>query len=179
MVDILFCLLIADFITGLVHWIEDTYGVKTWPWPLLTAVVLPNIDHHKNPTFIATMSTLISRNWQTVVPLVGVSLIFLYFGIWQVALILTLSSFGNEVHAWNHRRKNSFPIDFLQDAAIIQTPQQHARHHKPPYDRYYCTLTNITNAVLERIHFWKGLEYILRVGLNIHPKRMTKERDGV
>ncbi len=175
---LLICFLVADFITGLGHWIEDTYAVKTWPWPLLDGVVLPNIEHHKNPTFIGTMSTLISRNWHLVVPAVIVSLVFLYFGIWQVAVVLVLASLGNEVHAWNHRRTNNFAIAFLQDAGIIQTPQQHAKHHKQPYDKYYCTLGNITNAVLEQIRFWKGLEYLLSK-IGIHPKRMTESRDWV
>jgi len=178
MFSLFVCFLIADFITGLGHWVEDTYGVKTWPWPLLDGVVLPNIEHHKNPTFIGTMSTIVSRNWHVVVPAVVVSLVFLYFGIWQVAVVLVLASLGNEVHAWNHRRTNNFAIAFLQDACIIQTPQQHAKHHKKPYDKYYCTLGNITNAVLELVGFWKGLEYLLsKVG--IHPKRMTEGRDWV
>ena len=178
MVELIACFLLADFITGFGHWLEDTYAVKSWPWPLHDNIVIPNIEHHKNPTLIGTMSTLINRNWQTVVPAVLVSLVFLYFGIWQIPVILILASFGNEVHTWNHRRTNNFIITFLQDAAIVQTPQQHAKHHKKPYDRYYCTLGNITNAVLEITQFWKGLEYLLsKVG--IHPKRGTEERDYV
>lgn len=177
-ISIILCFLIADFITGFGHWLEDTYSVKSWPWPLRDGVVLPNIEHHKNPTFIGTMSTIISRNWHVVLPMSVIAVIFLYFGIWQVALVLILASLGNEVHAWNHRQKNNFLIAFLQDAAIIQTPQQHARHHKKPYDKYFCTLGNIMNAVLERIKFWKGLEFII-AKLGCPPKRGTEGRDFV
>ena len=173
------CFLIADFLTGLGHWLEDTYGVKSWPWPLLEGVVIPNIEHHKNPTFIATMGTIASRNWHVVLPLAIISLVVLYFGIWQVAVVLFLASWGNEVHSWNHRRENNFLIDFLQDAGIIQTPQQHAKHHKKPYDKYFCTLGNMVNAVLEITRFWRGLEWILYRAFGLEVKRMTEERDWV
>jgi len=176
--QLLICLIIADFITGLGHWVEDTYGVLSWPWPLRDGVVVPNIDHHRNPTFIATMSTLITRNYATVIPAVIIGAVFMFFGFWQVAAILLLSSLGNEVHSWSHRRENKGIVKFLQDAAIIQTPQQHARHHKQPYDKYYCTLLNITNAFLELISFWRGLEWVLRKVFGLEVKRMSPERDG-
>ncbi len=178
MLNVLICIIIADFLTGFIHWIEDTYGVKTWPWPLKDGVVLPNIEHHRNPTFIATMSSFISRNAYLVVPAVVVSLVALVFGYWQVALIFFLMSWGNETHTWSHKRKNNRLIAFLQDAAIVQTAGQHAKHHKKPYDKYYCTLTNFTNAVLEVIHFWRGLEWILKKMFGLEVKRMTSERDG-
>lgn len=176
---ILICIIIADFITGLIHWWEDTYGLPSWPI-LGKAVILPNIEHHKHPGWIGTMSTVISRNYQTVVPaLILVIIVTLIYGwLWPFFLTAILASLGNEVHTWNHRSKNNFLIKFLQDACIIQTPQQHAKHHKAPFDKYYCTLTNFTNAVLERINFWRGLESIIAL-VGIKPKRMSPERDGV
>ncbi len=177
--SLILCFLIADFITGVGHWVEDTYGVKTWPWPFRDGIVLPNIEHHKNPTFIGTMSTLISRNYHLVLPMVGLALVSLYFGFWQPAVIFLLAGLGNEVHAWNHRLDNNRLIKFLQDAGIAQTPQQHAKHHKKPYDRYYCTLGNIVNAVLEQVNFWRFLEKQLDRFFGLKVKRMTEDRDFV
>ena len=181
---IFICIIIADFITGLVHWIEDTYGVPSWKFGLKENIVEPNILHHENPTFMVTMSNALRRNYLTGVPAIVASLgcwiIFGWSVAWPIMLILLLSGWlGNEVHAWNHTPRADLPrwIVFLQDTALIQTRKQHALHHQKPYDKYYCTLTNITNAVLELVNFWRGLEWIIsKFGIQV--KRCTKERRG-
>lgn len=175
---IVMCILIADFITGLIHWVEDTYGTPSWISPLDSQVVLPNIEHHRNPSLIGTMSSFISRNYVSVTSfliiggiayLVGVTPYFFLVGI--------LAAFGNEVHTWNHRRNNPWIVRFLQDAGLVQSRHQHNLHHKPPYDKYYCTLTNFTNALLELINFWRTLEYLLdKIGIKV--KRGSEERGG-
>lgn len=38
----------ADFITGVIHWWEDTYGNPNWPI-VGKYVVEPNLVHHKHP----------------------------------------------------------------------------------------------------------------------------------
>lgn len=180
-IKIVACVLAADFITGLIHWIEDTYGLPSWPF-LGSFVIEPNIEHHLHPTFLGTMSNLALRNYQAVVPMGALSLVaFLWFGwsAWPVALTLTLASLGNEVHTWNHRRANNWLIRFLQNTGIVQSPRQHAKHHHPPFDAYFCTLTNVTNELLEAVYFWRLLEWYLRGAFGIVPKRMTAERQGV
>lgn len=180
----LLCVVVADFITGLVHWLEDTYGVPSWPFGLGKHVIEPNILHHENPTAMITMSTILKRNYQTGVPAIIVIAICVYFwgwaNVWPLALILFLAGcLGNEVHAWNHTPRQKLPrwIRFLQDTAIIQTRKQHAIHHQKPYDQYYCTLTNVTNAVLESFKFWRKLEWLVaRFGIKV--KRGTPERRG-
>lgn len=181
MITVVLCILVADFITGLVHWWEDSYGVPTWP-VLGRLIVEPNIDHHLRPGIIGSMTTFFSRNWQTVVPAVLVALALWHFvgmTTWPLALTFILAAFGNEVHAWNHRRRSNPIIRLLQDAAIIQTPQQHARHHRPPFDVYYCTLTNVMNAVLEAVQFWRGLEWCVWKLTGIKHRRCSAERMGV
>lgn len=178
--QIVLCIVAADFLTGLGHWFEDTYGLPTWPI-IGKEVIEPNIEHHEHPGWIGTMSTLISRNYQTVVPaaFVAVAAVW-YLGDWgfYLALVAVLASLGNEVHAWCHRGNNSRVILFLQNIGLAQSPRQHAKHHRPPYDKYYCTLTNFTNEVLEAIHFWRGLEFVI-AKCGVHPKRMSPERRGV
>lgn len=180
---IFICIIVADFITGIVHWWEDTYGLPHWGWGIGKHIVEPNLVHHEHPTWLATMSNIIQRNYIQVVPAVVVSCIILYsLGIswWPVALTFILSSLGNEVHAWNHMPQTEQPtwMRFLSDTAIIQTRRQHSLHHKKPYDKYYCTLTNITNAVLELINFWRRLEWILLKVFGLTVKRCKEERRG-
>ena len=176
--QILLCILIADFLTGLFHWLEDTYGLPTWPL-IGESVIVPNIDHHRNPGFIGHMSTFISRNYQPFVIALGFIIFFWAIGYlsWTIALTAVLASLGNEVHTWNHSgTKNPF-IRFLWDTGLIQSKKQHAMHHIPPYTKYYCTLTNVTNAILEVLNLWRGLEWVIGL-VGIKPKRMSPERDG-
>jgi len=180
-ITVVCCVLVADFITGVVHWTEDTYGLPSWPF-LGGFVIEPNIEHHLRPTLLGTMSNLALRNYQAVVPLGVVSAAAVWwFGwsAWPFALTLSLASVGNEVHTWNHRRSNNAAIRFLQDAGIVQSPRQHAKHHRAPFDKYFCTLTNITNEALELVQFWRRLEWLILVVFRIAPKRMSPERLGV
>lgn len=180
MLTILLCILAADFITGLIHWVEDTYGLPSWPI-LGRLVIEPNIEHHLAPSKMCE-SPVWLRNYQSVVPalVIGVP-VFCVLGknSGPVLLTLLLASFGNEVHSWAHsKHSNPWWIRFLQDSALILTPEHHAKHHKKPYDRHFCTLTNFTNAVLDLIRFWKVLEVCLSF-VGIKPKRLSQERMGV
>lgn len=170
------CLLVADFITGVVHWWEDCYGLPSWPL-IGKEVIEPNIEHHRNPGLMGTVGGIIDRNYQSFVlfSIVAFAAILLGVFCWQLVVVGIFASFGNEVHLWSHRGGNGPIVRFLQDACIVQTPAQHARHHKPPFDKYYCTITNVTNAVLERIAFWRALEWLISKA-GVHPKRMTAER---
>jgi plasmanylethanolamine desaturase len=178
-VEILICVLIADFLTGLIHWWEDTYGLPSWPI-LGKLVIEPNIQHHLDPTFMVRMGSMVSRNWQTVALAIAGGFVLYLNGLlsWQAGLILGLSSIGNEVHAWSHSKKNNFLVRLLQDMCLIQTPNHHSKHHKPPYSARFCTLTNWVNPVLDRIHFWGTIEFSLGC-FGIRPNRLSPQRNFV
>lgn len=179
--QIALCIIAADFLTGLGHWFEDTYGLPTWPI-LGKEVIEPNIQHHEHPGWIGTMSTLVSRNYQTVVPAIifAVAVVWYFGGCGLYAgVVAMLAALGNEVHTWCHRGNNNRVIQFLQNIGLVQSPRQHAKHHRAPFDRYFCTLTNFTNEVLEAINFWRGLEWVIAKTLGVYPKRMSPERRGV
>lgn len=170
------CVLVADFITGVVHWWEDCYGLPTWPI-LGKLVIEPNIDHHRNPGLMGHMTGIVTRNYQSVLLFAAVAIVAHAFGLlcWQLVAVGVVASFGNEVHLWSHRGGNRF-VKFLQDACLIQRPEQHAKHHKAPFDAYYCTLTNLTNAVLERVRFWRLAEAFVAL-FGVRPNRMSAARD--
>lgn len=177
MEQVVLCILIADFLTGFFHWIEDTYGVPSW-FLIGEPVILPNIDHHRNPTKF-TMGAWLTRNSHPLL-IAFLFLILLWFFnwfTWQVALVIVVAAMGNEVHAWSHQKYNHPIVVFLQQTGLVLSKAQHAKHHKPPYDKYFCTITNVMNPILEAIRFWSFLEWTLsQVG--IHPKRLSAERDG-
>lgn len=178
MLQIIVCILIADFITGFVHWLEDTYCTKGFP-VIGGAVCIPNIDHHKYPKLMVEGANLIKTNYQSFSIAAIVLFIAFILGLfsWQLLLVAVLASFGNQVHLWNHEAKSSYWVQFLKDASLIQSQKQHSIHHIPPYDKNYCVLIDFNNAWMTRVDFWKKLEnFLLKFGLK--PKRLTEERDG-
>ena len=176
--QVFLCVLIADFITGVVHWGEDTYSRLDWPEPIRSLVVEPNVVHHEDQTaFLA--ETWWNRCWHTLLVSQVVRVAAAAAGIftWHWAVVGLIAGLGNEMHAWTHRRA-PWPARMLQEMGVLTTPQQHAKHHKPPYDRAYCTVTNFLNPVLDAVHFWRAIESLLSlVGLRL--QRLTSARRGV
>ncbi|HTR41289.1 MAG TPA: fatty acid desaturase CarF family protein [Pseudomonadales bacterium] len=162
--------LAADFVGGLVHWLEDAYIREGTPI-IGKHVARPNIVHHHYPRYMVRHTW-----WQSSRDLFLMSAALLlgawFMGLlsWEVWLFAILSTNANEFHKWEHRsRKENGPIiSFLQDIRILQTAKHHARHHTDPKNSHYCTITNFLNPVLDGMNFWNGVEWALAktVGLN-------------
>ena len=175
--SVLMCILIADFLTGLFHWFEDTYGDPGFP--ILGPLVFePNLLHHEQPMKF-TMSGFCLRNYQSWLIAAATCSVVYLLGVfsWHVALVGFLAGMGNEVHVWTHKRGPCW-IRLLQEMGIIQHPRQHAKHHKAPFDSHFCTLTNAMNPVLELVHFWRGLEWVISL-FGFPTKRMSESRRGL
>jgi hypothetical protein len=162
--------LAADFVAGMIHWLEDAYVREDTPligkW-----AARPNIVHHHYPRYMTRHNW-----WQTSFDLVLVSAALVigawFLGLlsWEVWVFAIVSANANEFHKWEHRtrKENGRIISFLQDIKVLQTAKHHARHHTDPKNSHYCTITNFLNPVLDGVNFWNGLEWALArtVGLN-------------
>jgi ubiquitin-conjugating enzyme E2 variant len=156
-------ILLADFVAGLVHWLEDAYGSEDTPLvgPLL---IKPNIVHHHHPRHFTRLSWWRS-SWDLL--LVGAAILgfaaWLDALTWHVWLFVGLSINANQVHKWAHmtRAEVGPVVAFLQDYWILQTPRQHALHHTDPKNTHYCPVTNLVNPTLEALRFWDRLEWVL------------------
>jgi len=155
--------LAADFVAGLIHWLEDAYVREDTPL-IGKRIARPNIVHHHYPRYMVRHSW-----WQTSWDLMLVSaalVIAAWFAgllTWEVWLFAILSANANELHKWEHRtrKENGWLISFLQDIRLLQTARHHARHHTDPKESHFCTITNFLNPVLDGAHFWGGLEWLL------------------
>lgn len=165
----------ADFVTGFFHWLEDTYGNKSWGSWLYKAVVLPNIEHHNNPRKF-TQSSYWERtelSWYLAFPFIFVGL---STGHWWFALFGLFALNANEVHCWAHRRDNNPAIRFLQFAHVVQNTKHHGIHHRPPYEKRYCVMSPWVNPVLDGLRFWRGLELVLgSVGIRGRYQEFSEE----
>lgn len=171
--NVIVCWVVADFLSGLFHWAEDTYCTEGYPLigPLICD---PNIEHHRSPKRMLD-SGFVGRNY------VQVALCLTVFGVigvaglatWQAGLCLLFLSFSNEVHAWNHSAPKGF-ARLIKDAGLVQSSRQHSLHHKPPHDRYYCVLGDATNVLLECVGFWRKLEWCVLFLVGVSPVRRVR-----
>jgi len=154
---------LADFIAGIIHWIEDAYFTEDTP-VLGRLFIRPNVLHHHLPRYFTKLSW-----WDSSKDLLAAGLLVLagawwcHCLTWQVGLFVALSVNANQVHKWSHRSRaeNGRIISWLQDWHILQTPHHHGLHHKDPKNTFYCPITNFVNPVLERVSFWTRLEAVI------------------
>lgn len=166
-------ILAADFAAGLIHWIEDAYIREDTP--LLGKLIgKPNTVHHHLPRRM-TRNSWWQSNWDL---LLGMGLVVAAAALlgcltWQVWLFAIVAGNANEVHKWSHRtrKENGRLISWLQDLHILQTPHHHAIHHTNPKEVHYCPVTNVLNPLLDTLHVWSGLEWLLEhtLGLRRQP----------
>ena len=166
---------IADFLAGVVHWLEDAYIREDTPL-IGSSIGRSNVIHHHLPRHM-TRNNWWQSSWDllafsTVIVLIAWKLDLL---TWHVWLFATVSANANEVHKWSHRtrRENGRIITFLQNIRLLQTPRHHAIHHTNPKNVRYCPITNLVNPILDNIRFWEGAEWLLAHTIGLHRRPDT------
>ena len=163
---------IADLIVGFVHWLEDNYGQEDWPL-IGKTVIAPNLLHHSKPKDFCKNNWWQSADYQVMGALaICVAASFMGLLTWQLIAVLALAVNGNEVHKWSHRsrKENGKIISWLQDQKLIQSRRQHGHHHGGDRNTHYCTLTEWVNPILEKIKFWRALEWCIERATGVSPR---------
>jgi ubiquitin-conjugating enzyme E2 variant len=167
--EVVVTVLLADFVSGFFHWLEDAYGREDWP---ITGrlVTRPNIIHHREPRYF-TRHNWFQSSWDLLC--LGLILLLGAWALgwltWQVGLFVFLGVNANQVHKWAHRTaaENGVVITLLQRIGLAQTPRHHAGHHTDPKNSHYCVLTNLLNPIFDRMRVWDGLEWLIRASFGI------------
>ncbi|HEY4966401.1 MAG TPA: fatty acid desaturase CarF family protein [Puia sp.] len=154
----------ADFFTGFIHWLEDTFWTEETPligkW-----LIQPNEQHHKKPT------AFLEKNWWQSsydaiiigIAILGTALIFRHL-TWELGLFVLVSISACQVHKYAHIPPGRLPafIRLLQKFRIIQGCTHHVKHHMRENNTNYCLITPFLNPVLGKLQFWRFLEFILK-----------------
>lgn len=162
--------LFADFISGVVHWIEDKVLVAPSRYSFLNALRVDNDLHHRSPAAMLKLtpaeniqeSVLIAWPLAAILFILGIPTI-----IW---LGVFFASFANFVHRLAHQppgRVNRL-VRFLQKTGLFISAEHHLRHHfnskgliaKENTTIHYCPMTNWLNPALDKIRFFYFLERI-------------------
>ena|SRR5437867_2129026 len=154
--------LLADFLSGLAHWIEDGYFSPTTP--LLGRTIAKNVQHHLHPAlFVANPWFVTIRSSLVCAVFVGMPLAAMGKLGWWSGLGLAMAVFANQVHKWAHMPSASVPrvVQRLHRLGVLQSPEHHALHHAGGKDSRYCVVTNVVNPVLDALNFWRFLEWVV------------------
>jgi ubiquitin-conjugating enzyme E2 variant len=157
--------LVADLVSGLVHWGADTWGRDTLP-VLGPRFLRPFRVHHVNPGDFLQRS-FVDCNGDVAMLTIPVLAAVWWMPLevaWGPAAAVFLTAFAfwtlptNQVHQWAHMPEPPRPVRWLQAAGIILSPGAHERHHVSPYAMNYCIATGWCNRVLTRLHVFSRLE---------------------
>jgi hypothetical protein len=164
-------MLAGDFVSGLAHWLADTYGSERTPLVGANFIKWFRL-HHIYPKDICTHD-FISTNGNTCIlaaPLVGFCLPFVWeeevsamraFTVLTTVLTAATTVATNQFHKWAHEDAPTRLARLLQSAHLILRPQHHSLHHTAPHKTDYCIANGWLNPLLERIGFFGRLERTL------------------
>lgn len=163
--------MLADFVSGVFHWMEDRYGSPRWP--IIGGAIRDTIRHHSKPRGMLKKSAL-RRSWRVLALTMPGLLVFALLG-WLNPFSVTFimgASIANEIHVAAHCSPNANGrfITALQKTGIIQSHAHHAAHHRGLKNVNYCTVTNWLNPALERVRFWRKIEALIKVYAKQRPR---------
>lgn len=168
--QILVAWLLADFLSGVVHWLEDRYlGERSLDFA--QGIAADNQLHHERPTAMLLNSYWGNmRSGAYVAWPLGAMLWFAHAPLWLWAGV-TLCAFGNLVHRFAHTPRVQLPrwIRGLQEFGLFISHAHHDTHHreegrlipKTRASRAYCAMTDWVNPLLDRLRFGDRCETVL------------------
>ncbi len=162
-------LLLADFLSGFIHWGCDSWGSPDMP--ILGPLAIRTFrEHHVDQEsitrhdFVETnghnfaLSLLVSGSGLAFVDLKTLGSWFLGMTLLSGACCVTITS---QVHKWAHMKKPPRVIAGLQRARLILSRRHHAVHHSAPFSRNYCITAGWLNGPLRAIRFFETLERLI------------------
>ena len=159
---------LADFASGLIHWVADTWGTVDWPI-LGKALIRPFREHHLDQTAI-TRHDFVETNG-------AVALVAIPFLVAALALPMapplgfTVACFlafmclwgcpTSQIHKWAHQNDVPAVVAWLQRRGAILSAEHHRLHHTAPFDEAYCITSGILNGPLRRLRFFRRAEALI------------------
>jgi len=174
-------LLVADMVSGVVHWAADNWGNPKWPI-LGPGFIQPFRNHHVDPTDISRHD-FVELNGNNCI----VSLPVFYvagwmsdhltpgYGLFASAFFLSLALwvFGtNQFHAWAHTENPPRLVRALQRTGMLLSPRHHDVHHVAPHARHYCITNGWMNLPLEYLKLFAIIEWTVSRLSGVRPNHV-------
>jgi hypothetical protein len=163
--------LAADLVSGLVHWLCDTFFSEDTPL-VGRALIRPFREHHRDPLAITRRAFLEvnGSNCLATLPLLALAVrsggagsddparlfAHVFLVVFAPAVCLT-----NQLHKWAHAPAAPRAVRLAQRLRLVLAPAHHARHHGAA-GRAFCVTTGWLNPLLDRLEVLPRLERTLR-----------------
>lgn len=164
-------LLLADFLSGFVHWLFDTWGAVDTP--VFGKLAIRTFRHHHADQKAITRHDFVETNGHNfglgsvlaapALFVVGTqeATSFSVFCATALAFGTFFTAMTSQIHKWAHMDRPPRVVAFLQRVRLVLSPAHHSRHHAPPYARNYCITVGWMNGVLRAVRFFETLERII------------------
>jgi plasmanylethanolamine desaturase len=172
--------LAADFISGFVHWLADTWGRTDMP-VVGSMLLRPFREHHVDPEAIARHDFVETNGNNCLVCVVPVGLVILlpqrpgeWFNLFFASFMGSCALWilgTNQFHKWAHMKHPPLLAVWLQRLHLILPPEHHAIHHTAPFNKYYCITVGWLNRPLQIIRFFQVLEYLVTWTTGVIPRQ--------
>lgn len=148
---------VADFASGVVHFLLDNFGSPETP-VIGQKFVKPFRDHHVDPMAM-TQGDFIAVNADNVfvcLPVIIPAFFFLdaahhpYWGVFIIGLVAGVIM-TNQLHKWAHMPAVPRLVAAAQRNGIVLSKQHHSVHHSGGYDRNYCITWGRLDSLLNRL----------------------------
>jgi hypothetical protein len=151
--------LASDFVSGLVHFLGDTFGDPETPF-FGPHFIFPFREHHVDQTAITRHGFLQVNGNNCLISLIvliptyyyvpfSTSLFYWLSGLF-VALFVLFIFLTNQIHKWAHSATRPAFVTILQKYNIILSPARHELHHTAPFASYFCITNGWVNPVIEK-----------------------------
>ena len=150
-----FC--IADFMSGLIHWLADHYGDRNMAI-LGRLFIGPFRDHHDDP------EALLRQDWIELLEgsaFLGLPVSMALFvshvsgsglvpGVFVTTLTLVpiFGAFAVAAHRWAHSTSVPFAVKLLHTSGVLIKPKSHTVHHRGDHTSHFCILSGWCNPLL-------------------------------
>nr|UDV78677.1 fatty acid desaturase 4.2 [Perilla frutescens] len=169
---------LADLGSGIYHWAIDNYGGAQTP--VFGPQIESFLDHHQHPVEITKCETAgilytvaeVVTTAVTPINILSGDPIFLAF----VAVFAGCGMFSLKFHAWAHTPRSKLPplVAALQDAGVLLRWSEHTKHHRPPYNSDFCTVSGIWNRVLDESNILAAVEAALFRATGVRPRSWSE-----
>lgn len=167
----------ADFMSGMVHWMADTWGCEDFPF-LGPRFIRPFRVHHVTPTSFVECGFMDTNGDTALIGIPFLVSIFLWpldssLGFVMATFQLAFCVFAlptNQIHQWAHSPKPPKIVTVLQRLRLILPPASHQLHHNGIHDGDYCITSGCCNPTLKRIQFFRTLERIVESCTGLKPR---------
>jgi hypothetical protein len=178
-------LIVADFVSGLVHWLADTWGRSDWPI-IGPAIIRGFREHHADPDAILAHDFIETNGSSAAGSLVllWLAAVFPFEGhaarLADAAMLsLSTALFAtNQIHKWAHCARPPAGVAWLQQRGWMLRPAAHALHHATPFDRDYCITTGWLNPLCQRLEVFTTLERWITACCGAIPRGYTAPPRG-